>query len=88
MNRKINKILNYTVMVAALSGAILSFINKEWHAGIWALNCLLWVVICHITENSYYDSVDALEKSTDELYHLYIENGKLKDEIKKLKKGE
>lgn len=88
MYRKTNKILNYAVMVAALIGAILFFIDKEWHAGIWALNCLLWVVICHFTEGNYYDSVDAQKKLNDELYNLYIENGKLKDEIKKLKKGE
>jgi len=93
MSRKTNKILNYTVMAAALIGVILSFIYKEWVAGIWAFNCLIWVANCHITENNYYDCKESLDKLTDEYYNTLIKHEKevkeLKNEIKKLnKKGE
>lgn len=92
MSRETNKILNYTVMAAAFIGLILSLINKEWTAGMWAFNCLIWVVICHINEINYYDSEESLDKLTDEYYNALIKHEKevkeLKDEIKKLSKGE
>jgi Mg2+ and Co2+ transporter CorA len=46
----------------------------------------------HLTEESYYDYKESLDKLTDDYFNLLISHGKevkeLKDEIESLKKGE
>jgi len=86
------KILNYTVMVCAIIAAILFFIDKDWNAFLWAIIAFTWVVNSHLTEDSYYNYKESLDKLTDDYLNTLImhrkEIKKLKNEIESLKKGE
>jgi hypothetical protein len=83
------KILNYTVMVCAIIAAILFFIDKDWNAFLWAIIAFTWVVNCHLTEDSYYDCKESLDKLTEDYRNTLIKHGKevkeLKDEIAEMR---
>lgn len=86
------KILNYAVMVCAITAATLFFIDEDWDAFLWAIIALTWVVRCHLTEDSYYNYKESLEKLTEDYNNTLIKHKKelkeLKDKIKNLKKVE
>lgn len=87
---KSNKILTYIAMVCDIIAIVVFCIDQNWYAALWALIALLWTVNSHLTENSYYDCKEELDKLTDNYYNSIIEHEKevkeLKDEIKKLNK--
>ena len=51
---KSKKILNYIAMVCAIMAVIDFCISKDWDAALWALTAFIWIVNCHLTEDSYY----------------------------------
>ena len=86
------KILNYAAMACAIMATIIFFTDQNWYAAFWALLALIWMVNSHLTEDSYYDCEESLDKLTDDYINTLIKHGKevkeLKDEIEKLSKGE
>lgn len=88
---KSKKILNYSAMVCAVISGIIFFIDQNWYAAMWALIALIWIVNCHLTEDSYYNYKESLDKLTDDYLNTLImhrkEIKKLKNEIESLKKG-
>ena len=89
---KSKKILNYIAMACAIIATTIFFIDQDWYAAIWALLALIWMVNCHLAEDSYYNCKESLGKLTDDYINTLIKHGKevkeLKDEIEKISKKE
>ena len=86
------KILNHIAMVCAVISAIIFFIDQNWYAALWSILALIWIVNSHLAEDSYYDCKESLDKLTYDYINSLVNHNKevkeLKNEIKKLNKGE
>jgi hypothetical protein len=86
------KILNYAAMACAIMAIIVFYIDKNWDAVIWAIIALIWIVNCHLAEDTCYGFKESLDKLTDDYCNTLIKHGKevkeLRNEIEKLNKGQ
>ena len=89
---KSKQILNYTAMICAIIATIIFFIDQDWNAALWAIIAFVWMVNSHLTEDSYYDYKESLDKLTDDYVNTLIMHRKevkeLEKEIESLKKWE
>ena len=85
---KSKKTLDYIAMACAIIAIIVGFVDQNWFAALWALIALFWMVDSYLSENSYYECKESLDKLTDNYFNSLIRHEKelkeLKDEIKKL----
>ena len=89
---KSKKILYYIVMALAIITAIILFIDQNWSATMLALIAFAWIINSHLSEYSYYNCKESLDKLTEAYFNSLDRHEKevkeLMDEIEKLSKAE
>ena len=73
---KSKKVINYAAMVCAIIAIIFFCIDKDWDAALWAMIAFMWMVDCHLTEDSYYKCKESLDKLIDEYARSLIKRKK------------
>lgn len=87
---KSKKILNYIAMACAIIATIISFIDQNWLAAMWAIIAFLNMLDCYRIEHCYYAQEEYLYRLTKDYFNSINKHRKeikeLKNEIEKLSK--